>query len=878
MLSRHLLFILITVANCISMAYGAVCTGENATTYLRSEGTRLMEFATHTIKDVTLNICADACTTESNGHVCSSFEYDARSQECSIHAEDGQPFGPSVLTKSDGPIAFFQQICVKAESLCSSPYAFERYPQSLLIGHAMKVVSVSGLSECLSRCLTAAASLNTQCRSLMYFYETGECIINRERRTDRPDLFVEGVQDQLVDYFENNCLDVTCFSGQLHWIRTEEYFISHEKDVIIESMSMEECKTVCQANLIGTERFPCRAFVYNAAKRECHLTAESGLIMFLALVNFNSDPFQVSFGCVDASFEQVPDRRMNSVPYKEFGSTSVHSCLAGCLDDGAQCATAVYNYEKDLCSLSETSQFSHPELFVPAENMDYFDKICDPAPSKRRVEQDRSAAEGVTTIPQTNAIDLDEDDRVTSLSRADAEEVSRAIDFVMSSTLPSNEISNVVDQKETEAEGVVIDDTVDFENAQRSHNAVKARLMSECRMSGITVKVEFATPTSGSIYIKDHFASCRTEFTNSTHSELNIPFPKNDDANPRCPGTETAPAMWSFSVVVQKNDMNSPSLVTSTDRLFNVSCDYTELLEKERSQAPPTDDEIDEIKSTRIEMRILREGRAVTTVPLGDEVELRWTIIDTATGLGYFVEECVAERVGGAPPEPEPLRLIQRGCPDEKVRNRLINTPIIREADGFSTKMKVFRFDGSRRVRIRCTIDVCVDHCPSVTCDGLGEGRSESFGRRKREAAKDMTTLLKKLKPSFATSNKQQRIPMTKRIVTGTITITEVEKKEKRPRPEFSSMPADQYCFMRSYLVAALVAFCILSMTQLFVLLNCLHSRCASVQDDVSYSSRSSSYISSCHYGSSSLDMAKPLPPTPSDLCENLYQLIDPWL
>ncbi|KIH51908.1 zona pellucida-like domain protein, partial [Ancylostoma duodenale] len=298
--------------------------------------------------------------------------------------------------------------------------------------------------------------------------------------------------------------------------------------------------------------------------------------------------------------------------------------------------------------------------------MDYFDKICDPAPSKRRVGEERiSAAEGVTTIPQANAIELDEDDRVTSLSRADAEEVSRAVDFVMSSTLPSNDISNVVDQKETEAEGVVIDDTVDFENVQRSQSAVKARLTSECRMSGITVKVEFAAPTSGSIYIKDHFASCRTEFTNATHSELNIPFPKNDDANPRCPGTETAPAMWSFSVVVQKNDMNSPSLVTSTDRLFNVSCDYTELLEKEK-----------------------RQGRAVTTVPLGDEVELRWTIIDTATGLGYFVEECVAERVGGVPPEPEPLRLIQRGCPDEKVRDRLINTPIIREADGFSTKMK----------------------------------------------------------------------------------------------------------------------------------------------------------------------------------------------
>ncbi|KJH45787.1 PAN domain protein [Dictyocaulus viviparus] len=100
--------------------------------------------------------------------------------------------------------------------------------------------------------------------------------MNRERRTDRPDLFAEGVQDQLVDYLENNCLDVQCSSDLLHWIRTEDYYISHEKDVVIESMSLDECKAVCKANVIGLEKFPCRAFLYNAMKQECHLTTESG--------------------------------------------------------------------------------------------------------------------------------------------------------------------------------------------------------------------------------------------------------------------------------------------------------------------------------------------------------------------------------------------------------------------------------------------------------------------------------------------------------------------------------------------------------------------------------------------------------------------------
>ena len=47
------------------------------------------------------------------GHDCLSFEYDAVNQECSIHKEDGQPFGPSILVKADSALSYFQQICVK---------------------------------------------------------------------------------------------------------------------------------------------------------------------------------------------------------------------------------------------------------------------------------------------------------------------------------------------------------------------------------------------------------------------------------------------------------------------------------------------------------------------------------------------------------------------------------------------------------------------------------------------------------------------------------------------------------------------------------------------------------------------------------------------
>jgi hypothetical protein len=53
-------------------------------------------------------------------------------------------------------------------------------------------------------------------------------------------------------------------------------------------------------------------------------------------------------------------------------------------------------------------------------------------------------------------------------------------------------------------------------------------------------------------------------------------------------------------------------------------------------------------------------------------------------------------------------------CPDARVKNRLIHGPIVEIPEGFSTMLKVFRFDGSRRVRIRCSINICVEKCEPV--------------------------------------------------------------------------------------------------------------------------------------------------------------------
>lgn len=71
-----------------------------------------------------------------------------------------------------------------------------------------QVLSVSTLSKCLAKCLTAKQTLGMDCQSVMYFYESESCILNRERRqsVDRG-IFRPEKGTELVDYLENVCVD-----------------------------------------------------------------------------------------------------------------------------------------------------------------------------------------------------------------------------------------------------------------------------------------------------------------------------------------------------------------------------------------------------------------------------------------------------------------------------------------------------------------------------------------------------------------------------------------------------------------------------------------------------------------------------------------------
>lgn len=101
---------------------------------------------------------------------------------------------------------------------------------SSYIFRPFQVVTVQGgLAECLGLCLDATSQFGIQCRSVVFYYKSNECILNRcravaatnvnfsietcsiimlrETRLTVPQLFGPIKDDTLVDYFENNCFD-----------------------------------------------------------------------------------------------------------------------------------------------------------------------------------------------------------------------------------------------------------------------------------------------------------------------------------------------------------------------------------------------------------------------------------------------------------------------------------------------------------------------------------------------------------------------------------------------------------------------------------------------------------------------------------------------
>ncbi|KAK6109991.1 PAN domain family protein [Brugia pahangi] len=693
---------------------GMKCSSRNKIIYVRSEGYYSMEREQAVFKGLTLSECADRCTFKIQGVNCTSFEYDAIQLICVLKEGSGNMMSDGSLLplKTIRNISLFQQFCLSEEYICPSPYIFERLPRHVLIGIAKEVMQAGSIEECLNMCLAAKMTIEIECRSVMYYYDTGECILNDENRATSISMITNDTMDMRVDYFENTCFDVQCSADfTTHWVKVGRFTISDKSNLVMKQVTKEQCFNYCLENKIDDHRFPCKLYAYNENRMTCHLTSESGLIHSTTFVDnqeISDDSQKYDYyekiclkglmRCQDSSFEHVSNHALLNIENKVI-TTSMTSCLEICLRSGKECSSVMFFKAKDECVLSKRSQYSSNEQLRYFPEVDYFDNVCD-----YRV-----------------AINMSLENKMIEIST------------------PIPTMHRQLNELET-----------------------------ECGAAGILISVLFSKPTVGAIFIKDHFATCRSEFNNAMNATMEIALSTLRQDNPPCPGYETNPSIWSFIVVVQKNGLGIPGLMTDEDRVFNITCDYS----NGQTMNDSTEDSIllqdvsrDWLSTTssndHVRLTIFRGDQPVSTAVMGEELEMRWTVMqDRVDNIELFVNRCVAERLDGTPPLPPPLTLISDGCIDSKVSRLLMQHPITQFDGGLRTKIKVFRFDGSRRVRILCSVDICIEECLPVTCNKEVSGSLINPHKKKRE--------------TFVFPTQQASHQRIKReIISGTFTIVE---------------------------------------------------------------------------------------------------------
>lgn len=220
--------------------------------------------------------------------------------------------------------------------------------------------------------------------------------------------------------------------------------------------------------------------------------------------------------------------------------------------------------------------------------------------------------------------------------------------------------------------------------------------------------------------------------------------------------------------MVQTNNLGIPGLVTSMDKLYEVSCDYSSMAGgKITAQANlningPEAAVIQPRGKIELESPIMMQmmGHGDTPIlqaKLGDILELRWEMMALDEEMDFFVRDCFAEPGGvsassdgsgsgsygggaSAPaqkqsaPSTDRLQLIEKGCPTPAVAVKLMPDPVVSVSNKLKTaKLQAFRFDSSRSVRVVCALEICEHKCNPTSCEMHGS-QAESYGRKKRDA------------------------------------------------------------------------------------------------------------------------------------------------
>ncbi|VDK88808.1 unnamed protein product [Litomosoides sigmodontis] len=739
------------------------------------------------------SLCTQRLSTTANDFNCKSFMHNPETNVCILSDERSKPLGRGTLVEASG-FTYYEKKCFASPRTCRNIPSFERVPQMILVGFAAFVMeNVPSVTMCLDQCTNPPPETgeNFECKSVMYYYNEQECILNVETRENKPDLFIPEGEEFQVDYFDITCHlhPETCPKGTaLRAIRTVNAALPEgEGSVhILQSAgnSVVDCMTKCYE--MAPEK--CRAFNFDKQTSDCDLLYVDGKTTLRPAVHSGVDLYDLH--CLDqtkicsqqsdaARFSRYLYSVYDAIPSQFYEATALTSCLNLC-SSSARCEGVNYNRRNGRCELFDRIEGNGK----PNDFTDFYKNLC----LVKEVESEYSAAANVPKHLLQNVSESTASHKQGVKTHAVAAEKKpflreqetqrRAPEAVNKAFSASRK---VIGGTGTSADGIFSissSEKIPGPVVQIASDAVQ----TICNYEGIKVQVRNTEAFSGVMFVKNKYETCRVEVTDSESATLVIGLPPNfgskmvvnenqpDDqkggdklAELRvrrqavelqrdCGVQDMNNGTYKSTVVVQTNNLGIPGLVTSMDQIFEVSCDYSSMLGgKVTAGANLT---IDSPEASLIQprgkielgnpvlMQMLSgqgEYQPVLQAKLGDILQLRWEMMTMDEELDFFVRHCFAEPGSATPNAEENLQLIENGCPTPAVSQKIM--PDIIEAISSSVKMahlQAFRFDSSSVVRITCQLDICMKRCKEVTCQ-LGKGQKQSWGRKKRGATNSVT-------------------------------------------------------------------------------------------------------------------------------------------
>nr|CAD2172337.1 unnamed protein product [Meloidogyne enterolobii] len=566
---------------------GSQCHAPYVTQYVAVEGKQLAEELDHNFDGMELTECEQLCnqrlSVSANDFNCKAFMYNNQTRSCILSDERSRPLGRANLTDAKG-WTYHEKKCFASPRTCRNVPSFTRVPQMLLVGFASFVMeNVPSVTMCLDQCTNPPPETGQSfvCKSVMYYYNEQECILNAESRHSKPDLFIPEEDDFVVDYFDINCRleQEQCIDGRTpQLVRTINSALPEGEGSIhvLETIKggVQQCAKKC------FEHAPdkCRSFNFDKQAGNCNLLYLDGQGSLRPEQKTQFDLYDVHClsgtsqllgenskhspsACVDpegAIFSRfLYTRWVANSPNREISSLPLSKCLNLCSTGGEQCEGVNYNRRNGSCQLftSLLLNSSPNSQQDKDEHVDFYRNIC-------RVKESKSDS-GAANVPKTQQATAAPPPSVQLTTKPpqirDLNNNNKTLHKEPNIKLPPKSknggktgkeqppvgsksfgVTNTRDDEENSITGTVsspVDGKLIIKPSPQVSIPSPVLIPAQevhtiCNYEGISVQIKHSSPFSGVVFVRNKYDTCRVEVEGKDSVVLVLGLPANFGMKP----------------------------------------------------------------------------------------------------------------------------------------------------------------------------------------------------------------------------------------------------------------------------------------------------------------------------------------------------------